>query len=691
MSRALAMSTHPAKVCPQCGMHYHGAAEFCQKDGARLQPAAPADPFVGKVLLDQFRIDEAIGAGGMGTVYRAHQTTLGRDVAVKILHPELAQHPDATRRFHREARVATSLEHPNLVRVLLFGELPDDAGLYLVMEYLRGRSLTQVLREDGALEVGRAIHVATQVCAAIGMAHQQGIVHRDVKPENVMLVPRHGDPDFVKVLDFGIARVLWDEQTAMTQSGVIFGTARYISPEGASGEPTDARSDVYSIGTLVYQLLAGVTPFDASTPVAMLMKHIHDQPPPLRSVGHGGRVPPAIAEVVMRSLRKNPLERYSDAGDLAAALIGAAERSGVASPSSSRGSWSPRLSVPSATPTPSGVRPPGSHPPAHASDSIQVPGLPQRRGRRAFAMLAAFVLGAAGVVGVVQGVRHLSAEDPDDITALEARARAALAADHLDAPPGENVLELSARMLEREPRHPAAQEVRREAVLRLRERAQSEFEDERFDHARAIWQRVLVFAPGDPRATAALREIDEAEARAARPAPGVATVPVDPLYGEAATFVAVVPESEVEARDARFEVWRGRRRLRSIPGAAGAFEGQWTASYLFRTLGDHEVRFVAQGSRDIEYRVGIEVTRRGRSVASQGMRSTGATPNMGTTTPPTVPAMTGMNDQIRPIPPTEDGIDWTIPPPGSMAGSMTTSMMGTTMGAVPEPWTGTAF
>ena len=225
-------------------MRYGASATFCQRDGEPLSAQGEVDPLLGTILLNQFRVDQLIGIGGMGAVYRAHQITLGRDVAIKILHSELTGNPDAVRRFHREAKVATQLEHPNLVRVVLFGELPEGKGLYLVMEYLDGKSIADALKQEGALPLPRALHIANQICAGIGVAHEHGIVHRDIKPENIMLIERHQDPDFVKVLDFGIARLLWDEHTVATQSGVIFGTARYISPEGASGEFTDARSDV---------------------------------------------------------------------------------------------------------------------------------------------------------------------------------------------------------------------------------------------------------------------------------------------------------------------------------------------------------------------------------------------------------------------------------------------------------------
>src|SRR5688500_13601381 len=296
-----------AKVCPKCGRRYDTAASLCQKDGSSLELTEEGpDRYIGTTLLDQFKIEEKIGAGGMGSVYRARQTTLHRDVAIKTLHPELADNRDAVRRFKREARVCTALDHPNVVRVFLFGQLADGS-LYIVMEFLRGRSLLDVLGREGALPVHRALHIATQICDGVGEAHAHGVVHRDIKPENIVLVAKSRDPDYVKVLDFGIARVLWgDDQTQATQSGLVFGTARYISPEGAAGEATDARSDVYSLGILTYQLLCGETPFDAQSPVAMLMKHIHSSPPHLLSNERAKHVPEPVADVVMRALSKNP-------------------------------------------------------------------------------------------------------------------------------------------------------------------------------------------------------------------------------------------------------------------------------------------------------------------------------------------------------------------------------------------------
>ncbi|MFW5921188.1 MAG: serine/threonine-protein kinase, partial [Polyangiales bacterium] len=285
------MEPRATKRCPRCEGVYDAAAGFCQRDGTRLVQAAEGeapDPLLGRVLLEQFRVEEVIGAGGMGTVYRARQTTLDRDVAVKVLHRDLVQNADALRRFQREARIATALDHDNLVRVFLLGRL-DDGSLYLVMEYLRGRSLSDLLHEQGPMELERALGLVLQLCEGVGEAHAHGVVHRDVKPDNVVVVARGGSEQ-VKVLDFGVARLLYDAQTMLTQSGVIFGTARYISPEGAAGDPTDARSDVYSIAVLLFQLLAGETPFDGASQVALLMKHLHTPAPHIRNLA------PAVPE-----------------------------------------------------------------------------------------------------------------------------------------------------------------------------------------------------------------------------------------------------------------------------------------------------------------------------------------------------------------------------------------------------------
>ncbi len=265
----------------------------------------------------------------MGRVYRAYQKGIDRDVAVKVLHRELSANQQLVARFHREAKVASRLSHPNVVQVHLAGQLPDGA-MYIVMEYLDGLSLQSALAAAGGpFPLERALHIALQICDAAGEAHSQGVVHRDIKPENVMLVRRGEDPDFVKVLDFGIARLNWGEQSMATAAGLIFGTARYISPEGAQGEAVGPAGDVYATATLLYQMLAGRTPFEGEQAVALLVQQIHDEPPPLRSLPGTEHVPASLAALIMQNLSKSPADRAADARTFGRALVEASKDAGL--------------------------------------------------------------------------------------------------------------------------------------------------------------------------------------------------------------------------------------------------------------------------------------------------------------------------------------------------------------------------
>jgi serine/threonine protein kinase len=324
------------KACPSCAKRYPADALFCSFDGSPLTTtpgavaaAAATDIYVGREISGHIEIRQLVGIGAMGRVYRAFQNGIDRDVAVKILHRELSANQALVARFHREAKVASRLAHPNVVHVILTGQLPDGS-MYIVMEYLDGLSLQSALgAAGGAMPLQRALHIALQLCDAAGEAHAQGVVHRDLKPENVMLVRRSDDPDYVKVLDFGIARLNWGEQSMATAAGLIFGTARYISPEGAQGEKVGPQGDVYSIATMVYQMLAGRTPFDADQAVALLVQQIHDAPHALKSIERAGYVPDPIAAVVMQNLSKKPDERAENARAFGRTLLEAAVESGL--------------------------------------------------------------------------------------------------------------------------------------------------------------------------------------------------------------------------------------------------------------------------------------------------------------------------------------------------------------------------
>ncbi|MGB5702316.1 MAG: protein kinase [Polyangiales bacterium] len=319
------------KICLRCGSKFGSKAEYCPHDGSLLATDEEiADPLLGAVLLEQFRVEQQIGVGGMGTVYRAHQTTIDRDVAIKVLRPELARDEQAVARFEREARLCTSLDHPNLVRVFLSGRLPDGR-LYIVMELLEGRSLSDELDEQGPPSLERAVIMIMKLCAGLGAVHAAGIVHRDIKPENVYLVRRGRDNDFVKLVDFGVARVLAGDGVGptTTQNGRVFGTATYISPEAATGDETDHRSDIYSLGVLSYQLLTGELPFEGTTAGSVLMQHVHNEPPPLHTKGRGTEVPHDVARVVMRALRKEPEARQQTLAELLDSLAEAAGNAGL--------------------------------------------------------------------------------------------------------------------------------------------------------------------------------------------------------------------------------------------------------------------------------------------------------------------------------------------------------------------------
>jgi len=323
--------TDMRKICLRCGSKFGSRAEYCPHDGSLLATDDEiADPLLGTVLLEQFRVEKQIGVGGMGTVYRAHQTTFGRDVAIKVLRQELARDEQAVARFEREARLATSLDHPNLVRVFLSGRLPDNR-LYIVMELLEGRSLADELDDHGPPSLERAVIMIMKLCAGLDAVHAAGIVHRDIKPENVYLVKRGRDGDFVKLVDFGVARVLEADGTdpTTTQNGRVFGTATYISPEAATGDDTDRRSDIYSLGVLSYQLLTGELPFEGNTAGAVLMQHVHNEPPPLRTKGRGAEVPDGVARVVMRALSKEPEARPQTLAEFLDSLAEAAGNAGL--------------------------------------------------------------------------------------------------------------------------------------------------------------------------------------------------------------------------------------------------------------------------------------------------------------------------------------------------------------------------
>ncbi|MDB4973591.1 MAG: Serine/threonine protein kinase PrkC, regulator of stationary phase [Myxococcaceae bacterium] len=259
----------------------------------------------------------------MGAVYKAEQPEMNRFVAVKILHPKYVSRPDLVSRFRREARAMSHLSHPNTARVYMYGQL-DDGACYIVMEHLEGKNLAQITRAEGMLKPARAVNIMVQVCGALEEAHRQGMVHRDLKPENIFLTSQGGIADFPKVLDFGLAKVTQREMRPgsliLTQEGMVFGTPEFMSPEQARGQQLDARSDIYSLGCILYEMLTGKLPFDAAQPMDYLALQIRGTPIPLGERVPNLRLPAGLDAVVMKTIEKEPDRRHATAADFALAL-----------------------------------------------------------------------------------------------------------------------------------------------------------------------------------------------------------------------------------------------------------------------------------------------------------------------------------------------------------------------------------
>ncbi len=297
------------------------------RDGSAVASAPSAgvaegpDPLIGRVVNDRYTIHAMIARGGMGRVYRGVQAPLGRQVALKILHPNYKgeNDPDFHRRFFLEASTCAKLTHPNTVTIFDYGRTEDDV-YYIAMELLEGRTLHRALREDGPMPPGRALHIARQVCRSLREAHSIHVVHRDLKPANVFLCSHDDDPDFVKVLDFGLVKNTEDTAEDLTQTGLFMGSPKYMAPEQIQGEKADGRVDIYALGVILYEMLTGKVPFDRANSVNILMAHVHDAPPSFEAMNPEVQIPPHLEALVMKCLAKNPAERFATMEQLLLAM-----------------------------------------------------------------------------------------------------------------------------------------------------------------------------------------------------------------------------------------------------------------------------------------------------------------------------------------------------------------------------------
>lgn len=384
---------------------------------------------VGQLFSDRYRIERRIGEGAMGEVYLAEHTLMHKRVAIKVLHARMGRKADVVARFEREAVAASHIDHPNIVTATDFGQTADGT-MFLVLEYLEGISLRDAIVQYGALPPKRALHIATQICSALVSAHALGIVHRDLKPENVMLIDRGDDPDFVKVLDFGIARVPMNalasgsDSGTLTRAGMVHGTPEYIAPEQALGEEVDARADLYALGIVLYEMLTGRRPFAAPNDLLLLSMQATAPVPPMIDRAPLVTVDPLLEAFVRRLLAKKPNDRPADAHATEALLLEfeAKYRTDLPRKPSYRPPAISSLSL-SAAQTESGEL--SAHSASVRVETGSVP--PGKKGRSkllTFALLAAGLVTALGTFGLV--VRAGRGNEPHPLTSSEPKTALAI-------------------------------------------------------------------------------------------------------------------------------------------------------------------------------------------------------------------------------------------------------------------------
>ena len=314
------------KICPVCGTQYRDDLRFCPNDGQTLRSSGPTQNLVGQVLADRYHIMKKLGEGGMGQVYLAEHVKMGRRSAIKVMNPAMVHDPEAVARFNREAANASRISDSHVCAIYDFGET-EDGLIYLAMEFVEGEPLTELLAREGALPVARAADICIQVAAALQAAHDLDIVHRDLKPDNIMVTRGRDGTDGVKVVDFGLAKAVGGEGGGqkVTRTGLVIGTPEFMSPEQLSGDKLDGRSDIYSLGLVLFNMLTGTLPFPADSVQEAMVKRLTDEPAELIEVRPDLHFPPGLQQTLDTALARSPVDRYQSAAKFAhdlAAVVG---------------------------------------------------------------------------------------------------------------------------------------------------------------------------------------------------------------------------------------------------------------------------------------------------------------------------------------------------------------------------------
>jgi serine/threonine-protein kinase len=618
------------KRCGKCGMQYADSAQFCLQDGQALEvdDLHGTDPYLGQVILGQFAIEALIGEGGMATIYRARQRDIDRPVAIKILRPEISSIAGVVERLHREARLASRLQSPHVAHVYLTGGLPDGRHA-IAMEHLEGRMLDKVIDETGALSEVRVVHILRQLGEALTEAHELGIVHRDLKPENIMLVRRGSDEEFVKVLDFGIAKQLGPESSALTGVGLAVGTPLYMSPEAAAGAEVTPASDVYSIGIVTYEMLSGELPFDGETPGSVLLQQVNQEPPQLALRSAAGKTSPGLIALVHRCLAKSPASRPRDGRAFLAAL-----ESALLDPTHAAADpigWvevAPTLAATPAVPLPASATPLGgtavalaTHAPADVPLVLErslgeleqvgpgrkrdpampalttgvTPAAPVRRvAGRNRTWIGAALIAVLAIVGVTASLRGPSADDRLD--GILRKAERALAAGRLEGRRG--AIELTERVLAEQSDNAGARTLRRRIANTLQAEALSAEQQGRRDVAlaklallerlepsrgvRARMNRLRTRLDPDPSEAAALRPT--------APESRVISLYVQPSNAVAGQRVSIVARTSGALDASSFHI-RTAAGEAIVLAASRSSSDTYTASHVFAQGGRYQVGF----------------------------------------------------------------------------------------------------